>query len=1206
MNTRVLTAALALLSLLLVGFAWWVYFQSEGKLHWAVPTLCTVVPLLVVMATLLVQRLMAQNAAAGLERALAAEAIQQQRQAASPVRSAEVERLRSEFERAVGALKGSKLARTQGGARNALFELPWYTIIGPPASGKTTALRNSGLKFPHLAGTGDRLKGVGGTRNCDWWLTNHAILLDTAGRWTLEEEDRDEWLAFLDLLKTHRKGHPLNGVIAAISVSGDPETSIAGNDIAGVKQLASRMRERLDEITGRLGVALPVYVIFTKCDLISGFVEAFGEMDPTERRQIWGFTAPLLSAPVGSPGAYFAEQLDELSQALEKHTLGRMAQEVDPAVLSRIYEFPAQFAALRDKLCAFIDELFEESAYGETPILRGGYFTSGTQEGAPADLLLEDMAQALNVRPMPQETSTEKKSYFLHDMLVHVVFEDRHLATASQAELLRQQTLRKRWTTSLFAAAALLPLVSAISCQLNLSSLDDTRTLVDRLNHEPPPEANSTVPARFDDLLALEAETARYEAGMSTWMAGFGFYQGDDLEPHLTRYFGAALKEWAIRPLMNKNNERLITITQQLEGLRSQGHSAGLDEASRAELLDAFKLHLLLTSERESCTPKPLARKDWIVNRLMALWNESAKTGDRQQLGQRRDIIVRYLELLSEHEDLAIGRDKRRVELARQALGGEDKAGQLLTGVLERFSKEQLDLTRLSGATTVFVSAQPLHGAFTREAWQATWREVGSAQAFATADEGWVLGCAQPEGDQLRSAENSQAFQREYLKRYEENWRRFLDGLSARAPTNAVEAETMLGELVGRPGVLGLLFQRVKDHTDLPPPPREEKATDKLLDAAKDKLIEKAGKLGQNVSGSTGSAPGPEDRLRSAFASFVSFGIPGEGGGEAPLEQYRRLLEPLYMAVKAYRADETKVNELAAAAQTTQASVELLLSSHAGEFSSRLRELLLPPLLGVLDIVNSGCGAQLQRMWCDSVYRPFQEELGGRYPFQVSSASSASLQSFQRFFAPSSGIIWSFQSTQLAGHVAQEGDRFRMASTRCQLRDDLVHFLNRAAAVRQAFFPAGSATPRMPFRVRVRGAAGYSVTTLRVGQKTVRYDSGAETWVSMEWPGEQAGLGATLTVTPYQGSGPRPLTIGGEWGLFMILDENIGHAQILERSDGQLTAGWKPKGGQHWIKVDFAADDRRSPILSVPFGDKGRSILPISVPARIAQAGGGC
>jgi type VI protein secretion system component VasK len=110
----------------------------------------------------------------------------------------------------------------------------------------------------------------------------------------------------------------------------------------------------------------------------------------------------------------------------------------------------------------------------------------------------------------------------------------------------------------------------------------------------------------------------------------------------------------------------------------------------------------------------------------------------------------------------------------------------------------------------------------------------------------------------------------------------------------------------------------------------------------------------------------------------------------------------------------------------------------------------------------------------------------------------------------------------------------------------------------------------------------------------------------MEWPGEQPSLGATLAVTPYQGAGPKPLNLAGEWGLFMIFDERFGHGQILERSERQFTAGWRPKGSQHYIKVDFATDDARSPLMFAPFGGLPRNLLPIAVPPRITHAGSGC
>ena len=88
-------------------------------------------------------------------------------------------------------------------AAKRLASLPWYMFIGPPGAGKTTALVNSGLKFP-LADTAvgrSAVRGVGGTRNCDWWFTDEAVLIDTAGRYTTQDSqaavDSAAWLGFL-------------------------------------------------------------------------------------------------------------------------------------------------------------------------------------------------------------------------------------------------------------------------------------------------------------------------------------------------------------------------------------------------------------------------------------------------------------------------------------------------------------------------------------------------------------------------------------------------------------------------------------------------------------------------------------------------------------------------------------------------------------------------------------------------------------------------------------------------------------------------------------------------------------------------------------------------------------------------------------------------------------------------------------------------
>ncbi len=113
-------------------------------------------------------------------------------------------KLRERFEEAVATLK------QQRRSGHSLYDLPWYVFIGAPGSGKTTALLNSGLKFPleQRMGKG-ALQGVGGTRNCDWWFTDEAVFLDTAGRYTTQDSDAASdsaaWGEFLALLRKYRQ-----------------------------------------------------------------------------------------------------------------------------------------------------------------------------------------------------------------------------------------------------------------------------------------------------------------------------------------------------------------------------------------------------------------------------------------------------------------------------------------------------------------------------------------------------------------------------------------------------------------------------------------------------------------------------------------------------------------------------------------------------------------------------------------------------------------------------------------------------------------------------------------------------------------------------------------------------------------------------------------------------------------------------------------
>src|SRR3984885_11397510 len=126
--------------------------------------LLTVLAVLMVVGWLVARRLRAMMKARALERELLKQA-EQQALSARPDRRAEILELQVQMQRGLEALRQSRVGSAGG---SALYTLPWYMIIGPPGAGKTTALKHSGLVFP-LGEAGGSVKGVGGTRNCDWW-----------------------------------------------------------------------------------------------------------------------------------------------------------------------------------------------------------------------------------------------------------------------------------------------------------------------------------------------------------------------------------------------------------------------------------------------------------------------------------------------------------------------------------------------------------------------------------------------------------------------------------------------------------------------------------------------------------------------------------------------------------------------------------------------------------------------------------------------------------------------------------------------------------------------------------------------------------------------------------------------------------------------------------------------------------------------------
>jgi hypothetical protein len=315
-----------------------------------------------------------------------------------------------------------------------LYQLPWYILLGEPGGGKTMTLLNSGMDFPLGK---DELPGFGGTRNYNWWFTNHAVVLDTAGRLVFEQEgttDRHEWESFLKLLKKRRQC-PLNGVVVAL-----PADKLLSDTTEERLQSAAVLRDRLRQIQTVLDIRFPVFLLITKCDLVAGFTEFYNELDSLQRNQLFGWSRPGAFDTPFEP-AELQGGFEELYSKLHELRLRFLARQATDTEAGWIYTFPEAFRGLENRLRECLDVLFAKNIFAEPLFFRGFYFTSSLQEGKP---ILDVLGANLSEEKLEdlQGLFPQSRAFFIHDFYTQKVAKEQGMVFRSQKHIKRMRLLR--------------------------------------------------------------------------------------------------------------------------------------------------------------------------------------------------------------------------------------------------------------------------------------------------------------------------------------------------------------------------------------------------------------------------------------------------------------------------------------------------------------------------------------------------------------------------------------------------------------------------------------------------------------------------------------------------------------------------------------------------------------------------------------------
>lgn len=1081
----------------------------------------------------------------------------------------EVQAVTSVVQRALRQMRqmrtgASGLARLFEGKRY-LYELPWYMMIGTAGAGKTTAILNSGLKFPLAEQMGRAVvKGAAGTVNCDWWFTNDAVFIDTAGRYTTQNEQQDadkaavneaEWNGFLNLLRKHRSRAPINGALLAVSVT----ELLAGSEGERVATAAA-YRARLAELRSELGIRFPVYLSVTKMDLLAGFPEYFQSLTGEGRLQVWGFTLPYAKETEGLERDGIRSTCDAelklLGQRLEAGLTNRLHEEYDAERRRKLYVLPQEFTALCTVLAQFIERVFLDSKFDDTQLfttLRGVYFTSAAQANASVvvdpQTLLQRLRGAL-VRTLGAADAAAAKvvpsgnrSYFIHDLLQKVVIPESHLVRPNLRWEARFRLLRL--TGHVLALVIFVWLAWALRTSFYNNSdylatvakkTDDLLARVTQFYKEPRPELVPDVLTEARNLPTFPGLNLNDPA--DTFLYGLYSVPGP-VEASSQTY--RLLQDHLLLP----------HIVRRIESVLSDAIAAKDEKTA----YDALRIYLQLNDPQHFSAGdvKTWVLKDW------------ERADSAASFGGRAAIITHVEQLFSGSRVVQSPflKNEELIRNARAFLDGRtstDRLYERAKAAMQLEAPEEFTLTRAVGPDvgTTFTreSGQPLDrgipGLFTYTGYHETFnKRLVEFVAAAQGDDAWVMGRSMGAGAQKKTLETlanrgddplTRAIRQLYLTEYAQRWETFLGDIRVVVGPNLAFNLQVLRVLAAPDSPLARLAKAAATETTLSRP----------LNASEAPVPKKTlSILNSNAADAIENGLGirPEERFErqlvdnrfAALREIVtgSADPAGATGPRASTSTGAAQLAGLSALINEYYTTLTIAGTaLASNSAPPPATAGDKLKLTAATLPAPFKEVLSDLVIQNVRTVNQGVGELLTRQMTAAIGNECRRAIEGKYPF-APSAQEVDPEDFARIFA-AGGLLDGFFQKTLASYVDTTINpwRYKLESPDTPpVTGPSLEPFQRAAAIREVFLRDGAR--KLAWKMQARVASldpEITQLTIDVDGQNQLYSHGPVTPLALTWPGPRGGSMAQLVAEPRVRPETSTLLVQGPWALFHLLE----------------------------------------------------------------------
>lgn len=1052
------------------------------------------------------------------------------------------------------------------GKRNYLYALPWYLVLGFEHSGKTALINRSGQHFVFSSVMRAAGQKSDNPYTYNWWISDKAVLIDPDGQLLSQgmgntaqdaELTRRLWLHFIHWIEAIRSRRPLNGVVVTLDIA-----ALASAPTHERLAYANMIRARLRELMETLSTRMPVYVVMTKWDLLTGFEAFFKHYSKEEREAVLGFTFNLNEKDEQDQWLMdFDKDYQNFMTLMNRNLTAVLAKAQSAEEREAIFSFSRQMAGLHDVLHSFFKDALSHDQFSTSALVRGIYFTSVYQVGVPDNAFIHAACRRYGLPSLinAAQRVTNSTTYFTQYLFNQIIYPESGLASDNFRVAKRKRHIMQ--LSSLACGIAFVLLVGSWQGYY-LKNTENVDAVLLKVNYYREHFSDKTLSGfgagALGPLNAIREATLEFGffREMPKYVSDLGLYQGHKIGPSVENTYLNLLETYFIPELVKE-------VIYALNNAR--------DDTSKLELLRIYRMLVDKTGRYERLVQNYFAQK----------WQ-------KRYAGKReiQDELMAHLDYAMTHTDIQTKREAGDKELDAVlspydpiVLKTQERLNRLPVAERVYQNLKQLAADTLGAPLNISTAIGPIFDMvffvepnlrkhiyipqmLTKEGLNNYFLVKSESVAELALIDRWVLGQTDDinfsEQDKIELRESIRKF---YVSDYVDTWRQAMNAINVRYFADIKNALFVLENINGSAQPLTRLLTLITDNTYLFPPLLEAKAVEKEL----------------------------EESVEYKMAAMIDRQFAAINSMKKPLEGQPSYLNEITTSTSQLQAMLKSINDSPelgqAALKVTKDRVSLQNADPIYQLE-RVSEHLPAPFGKILEklaqdawfVIKQEAIQYLGKRWKADVYDTYAQQFAHRYPFDATSKQDVALTDFEAFFSPT-GKLAEFYRENLKIFIEEGKTLSEDASGKSVISQTIINQLKKVGQIQDAFFNLKGNMDVQFIIEPIEMSANKRRGVIMVDGQIVDYNHGPTRYVGLIWPNTlRDSVISKVTLVPDKvNRSPRSIETKGSWAFFRLLDK----AEIVSITDSSLDYRFKIDGGE--ITYRLYSEDSINPFTSPLF-----------------------